>query len=309
MRVTYVGHATVLIEDSGSAIVTDPLLRRRVGHLRRQGELPAPLPELDGVLISHLHRDHLDTPSLKRIADGTRVVVPASGVSAIRRTRLQPLPVEEGGELRLGAFRVLAVAADHPTRRTPLGQETDALGYVLTAPGGSVYLAGDTDLFEGMRAIGDLVRGPALAHKAEEEGVVAVETGAGHETEPVNIDLVPGATFTHPQVASVGMTEEQAKETGWQIKVGKFKLGGAGASVVYDDRAGLVKIVGDPEYGEILGAHIVGNIACDMISEICNVMALEGGYPELQRIIHPHPTMSEAVLDGARAIDGWAIHA
>ena len=150
---------------------------------------------------------------------------------------------------------------------------------------------------DGVFAIGDLVRGPALAHKAEEEGVVAVETAAGAETEAVNIDLVPGATFTHPQVASVGMTEEQAKETGRQIKVGKFKLGGAGASVVYDDRAGLVKIVGDPEYGEILGAHIVGNIACDMISEICNVMALEGGYPELQRIIHPAP---DDVGGGAR---------
>ena len=162
---------------------------------------------------------------------------------------------------------------------------------------------------DGVFAIGDLVRGPALAHKAEEEGVVAVEVAAGAPTEPVNVDLVPGATFCHPQVASVGMTEEQAKETGRQIKVGKFKLGGAGASVVYDDRAGLVKIVGDPEYGEILGAHVVGNIACDMISEVVNVMALEGGYPELQRIIHPHPTMSEAVLDGARAVDGWAIHA
>jgi dihydrolipoyl dehydrogenase len=162
---------------------------------------------------------------------------------------------------------------------------------------------------DGIFAIGDLVRGPALAHKAEEEGVVAVETAAGAPTEAVNIDLVPGATFCHPQVASVGMTEDQAKETGRQIKVGKFKLGGAGASVVYDDRAGLVKIVGDPEYGEILGAHIVGNIACDMISEIVNVMALEGGYPELERVIHPHPTMSEAVLDGARAVDGWAIHA
>lgn len=161
---------------------------------------------------------------------------------------------------------------------------------------------------EGIFAIGDLVRGPALAHKAEEEGVVSVETAAGAPTEPVHIDLIPGATFCHPQVASVGLTEEQAKETGRQIKVGKFKLGGAGASVVYDDRAGLVKIVGDPEYGEILGAHIVGNIACDMISEVVNVMALEGGYPELQRIIHPHPTMSEAVLDGARAVDGWAIH-
>jgi len=162
MRVTYVGHATVLIEDSGSAIVTDPLLRRRVGHLRRRGELPAPLPALNGVLISHLHRDHLDTPSLRRIAEGTPAVVPASGASAIRRTRLQALPIEEGGEMQLGAFRVLAVPADHPTRRTPLGQETDALGYVLTAPGGSVYFAGDTDLFGGMRAIGDLGLDAAL---------------------------------------------------------------------------------------------------------------------------------------------------
>jgi dihydrolipoamide dehydrogenase len=161
---------------------------------------------------------------------------------------------------------------------------------------------------EGIYAIGDLVRGPALAHKASEEGVIAVEHAAGHPTEPMNVDLVPGATFCHPQVASVGMTEEQAKETGRQIKVGKFKLGGAGASVVYDDRAGLVKVVGDPEYGEILGAHIVGNIACDMISEFVDVIALEGGYPELERIIHPHPTMSEAVLDAARAVDGWAIH-
>jgi dihydrolipoamide dehydrogenase len=161
---------------------------------------------------------------------------------------------------------------------------------------------------EGVYAIGDLVRGPALAHKASEEGVIAVEHAAGHQTEPMNVDLVPGATFCHPQVASVGMTEDQAKENGRQIKVGKFKLGGAGASVVYDDRAGLVKIVGDPEYGEILGAHIVGNIACDMISEFVDVIALEGGYPELERIVHPHPTMSEAVLDAARAVDGWAIH-
>jgi dihydrolipoamide dehydrogenase len=123
------------------------------------------------------------------------------------------------------------------------------------------------------------------------------------------VNLVAGATFCHPQVASVGLTEAQAKETGNEIKVGKFKLGGAGASVVYDDRAGLCKIVGDAQYGEILGAHIVGNIACDMISELVNAMALEGGYQELGRIVHPHPTMSEAVLDAARAVDGWAIHA
>jgi dihydrolipoamide dehydrogenase len=162
---------------------------------------------------------------------------------------------------------------------------------------------------DGIYAIGDLVRGPALAHKASEEGVIAVEHAAGQATHPIDINLVPGATFCHPQVASVGLTEAEAKEAGREVKVGKFKLGGAGASVVYDDRAGLVKIVGDPAYGEILGAHIVGNRACDMISEFVDVMALEGGYQELERIIHPHPTMSEAVLDAARAVDGWAIHA
>jgi dihydrolipoamide dehydrogenase len=138
---------------------------------------------------------------------------------------------------------------------------------------------------------------------------VAVETAAGAPTHPVDVNLVAGATFCHPQVASVGMTEQEAKEAGREVKVGKFKLGGAGASVVYDDRAGLAKLIGDPEYGEILGAHIVGNIACDMISELVNAMALEGGYQELARIVHPHPTMSEAVLDAARAVDGWAIHA
>ncbi|HEX2359682.1 MAG TPA: dihydrolipoyl dehydrogenase [Solirubrobacterales bacterium] len=162
---------------------------------------------------------------------------------------------------------------------------------------------------DGVFAIGDMVRGPALAHKASEEGVIAVEVAAALDTHPLDLNLVPGATFCHPQVASVGLTEEQAKADGREVRIGKFKLGGAGASVVYDDRAGLVKIVGDPTYGEILGAHIVGNIACDMISEFVDVMALEGGYPELARIIHPHPTMSEAVLDAARAVEGWAIHA
>jgi dihydrolipoamide dehydrogenase len=162
---------------------------------------------------------------------------------------------------------------------------------------------------EKVYAIGDLVRGPALAHKASEEGVVAVERIAGVETHPVEMRLIAGATFCEPQVASVGLTEDQAKETGREIKVGKFKLGGAGASVVYDDREGLVKIVADAEYGEILGAHIVGNRACDMIAELVDTMALEGGYQELARIVHPHPTMSEAILDAARAVDGWAIHA
>ena len=161
---------------------------------------------------------------------------------------------------------------------------------------------------DGIYAIGDLVRGPALAHKASDEGVIAIETIAGNDVHPLDLDAVPGATFCHPQVASFGITEQEAKDQGREVKVGKFQLGGVGAGTVYDDRAGIVKIIGDPTYGEILGAHIVGNVACDMISELVNVRELEGGYQDLARIIHPHPTISEAVPEAARAVDGWAIH-
>ncbi|HEX6229995.1 MAG TPA: FAD-dependent oxidoreductase, partial [Solirubrobacterales bacterium] len=162
---------------------------------------------------------------------------------------------------------------------------------------------------ENVYAIGDLVHAKALAHKASEEGVVAVEHAAGAETHPVDQNLVPGATFCQPQVASVGLTEAAAKEAGHDVKVGKQKLGGVGGATVYDDKDGLVKLVVDSKYGEVLGAHIVGNSACDMIPELVATMALEGGYQELARIAHPHPTISEAILDAARAVDGWAIHA
>lgn len=158
-------------------------------------------------------------------------------------------------------------------------------------------------------AIGDLVNAKALAHKASEEGVVAVEKAAGAQTHPVDQGQIVGATFCHPQVASVGLTEAQAREAGHEVKVGKQKIAGEGAGTVYDDKEGLVKLVVDASYGEILGAHVVGNRACDMIAELVAAMALEGGYQELSRIVHPHPTVSEAVLDAARAVDGWAIHA
>ena len=158
-------------------------------------------------------------------------------------------------------------------------------------------------------AIGDLVHAKALAHKASEEGVVAVEHAAGMKTDPVDQNLVAGATFCHPQVASVGLTEVAAVEAGHDVKIGKQKLGGVGGATVYDDKLGLVKLVVDSKYGEVLGAHIVGNRACDMIAELVAVMALEGGYQELIEMPHPHPTISEAILDAARAVDDWAIHA
>jgi dihydrolipoamide dehydrogenase len=193
------------------------------------------------------------------------------------------------------------------------GPDTEGLG--LDAAGVKVGDGGRVEIDEYQRtsnpkvyAIGDLVRGPALAHKAQEEGIVAAETIAGAPTHPIDPDLVPGATFCHPQVASVGLTEQQAKDAGKEVKTARMKLGGVGAAAVYEDRDGIVKLVIDPEYGEILGAHVVGNRACDMISELVDTVALEGGYQELARIVHPHPTISEAILDAARAVDGWAIH-
>ncbi|MDQ3725489.1 MAG: dihydrolipoyl dehydrogenase [Actinomycetota bacterium] len=158
-------------------------------------------------------------------------------------------------------------------------------------------------------AIGDLVNQKALAHKASEEGVVAAETAAGVETHPVDQGLIAGATFCQPQVASVGLTQAQAEEAGHEVKVGKQKIAGEGAGVVYEDKDGLVKLVVESKYGEILGAHVVGNRACDMIPELVAAIALEGGYQELARTVHPHPTVSEAILDAARAVDGWSIHA
>jgi dihydrolipoamide dehydrogenase len=160
----------------------------------------------------------------------------------------------------------------------------------------------------GVYAIGDLVPGPALAHKASDEGVIAVEDAAGLATHPIEYIDIPRATFCAPNVASFGLTEAQAREQGYDVVVGKVQYGAVGASTVYGDRTGLVKIVGDSKYGELLGGHIVGAKATELIQELINIRALEGGYPEVARTIHGHPTLSEAVMEAARAADGWLIH-
>ncbi len=161
---------------------------------------------------------------------------------------------------------------------------------------------------EGIYAIGDLVHGPALAHKASEEGIIAAETIAGENPAPLDYIDIPRATFCMPNVASFGLTEEQAKEQGFDVTVGKVPYGAVGAGTLYGDRGGLVKIIGDKKYGELLGGHIVGAKATELIQELVNTKLLEGGYPEVARFIHGHPTMSEAVLEAARAADGWLIH-
>jgi dihydrolipoamide dehydrogenase len=160
----------------------------------------------------------------------------------------------------------------------------------------------------GVYAIGDLVHGPALAHKASDEGIIAAEDIAGRQTHPIAYEDIPRATFCTPNVGSFGLTEAQAREQGYDVVVGKVPYGAVGGGIVYGDRAGMIKLVGDRRYGELLGGHIVGTRATELIQELVNVRALEGGYPELARIIHGHPTLSEAVMEAGRAADGWLIH-
>jgi dihydrolipoamide dehydrogenase len=160
----------------------------------------------------------------------------------------------------------------------------------------------------GVYAIGDLVHGPALAHKASDEGIIAVEDAAGLATHPLVYEDIPRATFCTPNVGSFGLTEQQARDAGHDVVVGKVPYGAVGGGTVYGDRTGLVKLVGERKYGELLGGHIVGSRATELIQELVNVRALEGGYPEVARIVHGHPTLSEAVMEAGRAADGWLIH-
>jgi dihydrolipoamide dehydrogenase len=157
-------------------------------------------------------------------------------------------------------------------------------------------------------AIGDLVPGPALAHKASDEGIIAVEDAAGLQTHPIEYVDIPRATFCTPNVASFGLTEQQARDAGMDVVIGKLQYGAVGAGTVYGDRTGLIKIVGERKYGELVGGHIVGAKATELIQELVNAKALEGGYPEVARIVHGHPTLSEGVMEAARAADGWLIH-
>jgi dihydrolipoamide dehydrogenase len=161
---------------------------------------------------------------------------------------------------------------------------------------------------QNVYAIGDIVRGPALAHKASDEGIIAVEDAAGLETHALELIDIPRATFCTPNVASFGLTEEQAREQGLDVVVGKLQYGAVGAGTVYGDRSGVIKVIGDKKYGELVGGHIVGAKAVDLIQELVNAKSLEGGYAEVARIVHGHPTFSEGVMEAARAADGWLVH-
>ncbi len=157
-------------------------------------------------------------------------------------------------------------------------------------------------------AIGDIVRGPALAHVASAEGIVCVEKIAGHHPEPINYGNIPGCTYTVPEIASVGYTEKGARDAGYDILVGKFPFSASGKASASGAKEGFVKVIFDKKYGEWLGAHMIGANVTEMIAEVVVARKLETTGHEIIKSIHPHPTMSEAVMEAAAAAYGEVIH-
>jgi len=161
----------------------------------------------------------------------------------------------------------------------------------------------------GVYAIGDIVAGsPLLAHVGSMEGIVAVTHAAGKPVEPINYRQIPNCTYCEPEIASAGLTEHQAREAGYNVKAGKFPFVGNSKATILGMPEGFIKIVSDERYGEILGVHMIGPRVTEMIAEAVVVMRLEGTVEDLERTIHPHPTLTEAVPEAAHAVHGMAIH-
>jgi len=161
---------------------------------------------------------------------------------------------------------------------------------------------------QGIYAIGDIVHGPALAHVASAEGIACVEKIAGLDTEPVDYSNIPSCIYTTPEIASCGLTEAAARAAGYDIKVGKFPFTASGKASASGSRDGFVKLIFDSAYGELLGAHMIGANVTEMISEIVVARKLETTAHEIMKAVHPHPTMSEAIMEAAAAAYGEVIH-
>lgn len=214
------------------------------------------------------------------------------------------------------------------TVKTSKGEETLACDIVLSAVGVSTNIEGigleevgvATDKgkvivddyyktnIPGVYAIGDIVHGPALAHVASAEGIICVEKIAGQDPEPLNYNNIPGCTYCSPEIASVGYTEKAAKEAGYEIKIGKFPFSASGKASAAGAKDGFVKVIFDAKYGEWLGCHMIGANVTEMIAEAVTARKLETTGHDIIKAVHPHPTMSEAVMEAAAAAYDEVIH-
>lgn len=214
------------------------------------------------------------------------------------------------------------------TIKTPKGEEKIECDIVLSAVGVSTNIEGIgleevgvatdkgkvlvDDYYKtnvpGVYAIGDIVKGQALAHVASAEGIICVEKIAGMNPEPLDYNNIPGCTYSSPEIASVGYTEKAAKEAGYEIKVGKFPFSASGKASAAGAKEGFVKVIFDAKYGEWLGAHMIGANVTEMIAEVVAARKLETTGHEIIKTVHPHPTMSEAIMEAAAAAYGEVIH-
>lgn len=224
--------------------------------------------------------------------------------SKINEDKVQLLVNTPKGEQIIEADIVLS-AAGVATNIENIGLELTGIQTENDKVKVNVYYQTNID---GVYAIGDIVKGQALAHVASAEGIIAVEHMAGHHPQPLDYDNIPGCTYCSPEVASVGITEQKAKEKGLDILVGKFPFSASGKAKAAGKADGFVKLIIDKKYGEVLGAHMIGENVTEMIAEIIVARKLETTGMQILKAVHPHPTMSEAIMEAAAAAYGEVIH-
>jgi dihydrolipoamide dehydrogenase len=241
--------------------------------------------------------------SLKKQGIAFELAAKASGAE-VKDGRIY-VSIEAGGETREEVCDRLLVAVGRRPHTDGLGAEEAGLELDERR---QIKVNGryETNL-SGVYAIGDVIEGPMLAHKAEEEGVAVMELLAG-KAGHVNYDTVPGVVYTHPELASVGMTEEAAREKHGDVKVGKFPFAANGRAHSLEDTEGMVKIIAHPETDRVLGVHILGGRASEMLSEAVLAMEFSGSAEDIARTMHAHPTLPEAMKEAALAVAKEAIH-
>ncbi len=234
------------------------------------------------------------------ILEGTTVLALARDAKSVVATLKGP-----DGASRTAAFDRVLSAAGVVANIENLGLE--ALGVTLARGVIQTDGLGRTTV-PGVYAIGDVAGGPMLAHKAEHEGVICVEAIAGLEPHPLDKTRVPGCTYCHPQIASVGLTEQKALAQGFELKVGRFPYLANGKAIALGEPDGLVKTIFDARSGRLLGAHIIGAEATELIQGFVIAMNLETTEEELMATVFPHPTLSETMLESVYSAWGRAIH-
>jgi dihydrolipoamide dehydrogenase len=260
--------------------------------------LPQILPSEDGEVAAALEK------SLKRYK-----------IQTLTKSQVKEIGEAEGGKLLVRALtgegeeksfeaEVVLMAVGRKPNVEDLGLEE--AGVKSNKKGIEVNSRMETNV-PGVYAIGDVTGQWLLAHFAFAQGEVAAENAMGHKAE-LNSRVVPRCVYTLPEVASVGMTEKQAGEAGYELKVGRFPFAANGKATVLGERTGLVKIVAEAKYGEVLGVNILGPHATDLIGEAVLAMQLEGTAQDIARAIHPHPTLTEALQEAAFDVDGMALH-